>query len=110
MHASNAQVNPLDIPSERVTRRAYVVPRRSGWVGRSWAVVPLVIPCELPTPDIVVVFPPGEGRVLMFVDPRVPFHVAADTIDRVRAALHSCDGRCIGVLAELAQGCVYALG
>ena len=26
--------------------------------------MPLVIPCELPTPDIVVVFPPGEATLM----------------------------------------------
>ena len=72
--------------------------------------VPLVIPAELPTADIVIVFPPGEGRVLMFVDPRVPCQVVTDTIERVREALHCCDGGCIARLAELAQGCVHALG
>lgn len=71
--------------------------------------MPLVVPAELPTADIAIVFPPGEGRALMFVDPRVPVEMVADTVERVREALHSCNGGCIGALAELAQGRAYAL-
>ena len=48
--------------------------------------MPLVVPAELPTPDVVVVCP-LVGRVLMFVDPRVPFSHAADTAVRVKSAL-----------------------
>ena len=74
-------------------------PRCSGWSGGCR--VPLVITAELPSPDIAIVFPPGEGQVMMFVDPRVPYQVVAETIDRVSEALHSCDGGCIARLAEL---------
>ncbi len=48
--------------------------------------MPLVIPAELPTPDVVVVCP-LVGRVLMFVDPRVSPSYAADTVLRIKAAL-----------------------
>lgn len=73
--------------------------------------MPLIITAELPTPDIAIVWPVGgEGRVMMFIDPRVPFALAADTVAHVREILHGGDGQGIARLAEYAQGLVYALG
>lgn len=46
----------------------------------------LIVPAELPTPDVVVVVP-AEGRVLVFVDPRVSCATAADVVVRVKGAL-----------------------
>lgn len=54
--------------------------------------MPMVIPAELPAPDIVIVVP-DEGRVLLFVDPRVPCAVAADTVVRVKGALRRSGDR-----------------
>lgn len=47
----------------------------------------MIVPAEMPSPFVVVVVP-DEGRVVIFVDPRVPARVTADTAMRVRAILH----------------------
>lgn len=76
--------------------------------------MPVVLPAELPTADVVIVVP-DEGRVLIFIDPRVPFAVGADTIARVRAILRG-PFPAEGVtairrrVASLVQGPPYALG
>ena len=71
--------------------------------------MPLVLPVDLPTDDIVIVVPDDGGRVMVLIDPRVPFAVGADTIDRVREILHSPGDICAR-LAELVGGPAYALG
>lgn len=60
--------------------------------GRCACVVPLVLPVELPYPDVVVVCPLA-GRVMMFVDPRVTCAVAADAVVRVKGALRASGDR-----------------
>lgn len=54
--------------------------------------MPLVVPVELPFPDVVVVCPLA-GQVLMFVDPRVTCAVAADAVVRVKGALRGSGDR-----------------
>ena len=71
--------------------------------------MPLVLSVDLPTADCVVVVP-GEGRrVIVFVDPRVPLRVAADTVMQVREAIHG-RGELLSSLAKCTGSKPYALG
>ena len=72
--------------------------------------MPLVVPAELPTADIVVVVPDDDGdRVMIFIDPRVPFEVGAETVARVARALRRPGGR-LAQLSAVLPGPVYTLG
>lgn len=70
--------------------------------------MPLVVPCELPTPDVVIVVP-ARGRVMVFCDLRVAADVAAGTVTRVREILRTPGDVCAR-LAELVGGPPYPLG
>ena len=48
--------------------------------------MPTVVPADLPTADVVVVRDPG-GHVVVFVDPRVPRPVVADTLADLDAVM-----------------------
>ena len=71
--------------------------------------MPLVVPADLPTPDIVVVVPDDGGRVVIFVDPRVPIRVAAEAIMQVREAIHG-RGELLSALAKCTGCAPYAVG
>jgi hypothetical protein len=70
--------------------------------------MPLVVPCELPTSDVVIVVP-AHGRVMVFYDLRVPADVAAGTVMRVRSIIHG-PGDIRAQLADLVGGPPYTLG
>lgn len=72
--------------------------------------MPLVVPAELPTADIVVVVPDDDGdRVMIFVDPRVSVEVGAETVARVARALRRPGGR-LAQLSTALPGPAYTLG
>jgi hypothetical protein len=50
--------------------------------------VPLVVPAELPTPDVVVVRG-SSGSIVVFVDPRVPRDVVDETLADLDTVLRS---------------------
>jgi hypothetical protein len=68
----------------------------------------MVVPADLPTADLVIVVP-DHGRVMVFIDPRVPVDVAAGTVTRVREILRTPGDVCAR-LAELVGGPAHALG
>ena len=76
--------------------------------------MPLVVPAELPTADVVIVVPDdverGGGRVIVFVDPRVPLRLSAEIVMQVREIIHRPRAGDIRVgIAALVQGPAYAL-
>lgn len=69
----------------------------------------LVVPAELPTADVVVAVPDDdEDRVVIFVDPRVPFEVSAETIARVARAIRRPGGR-LAQLSTVLPGPAYPI-
>jgi len=71
--------------------------------------MPLVVTVELPTADVVVVVPADdEGRVMILIDPRVPFTIGAEVVACV-ARLRRPGGR-LEQLSTVLAGPVYTLG
>lgn len=62
--------------------------------------MPLIVLVDLPAADVVVVVP-DVGRVMVFVDPRVPFSVGADTVALVGGALRQRGDRRLNIARVL---------
>lgn len=69
----------------------------------------MVVPADLPTPDVAIIVPENGDRVVVLVDPRVPHRVADETISAVRRIIHS-PGDVLARLEDLVHGSPHAVG